>query len=60
MAQEIQDGDWISFSSEGSRVEGKVVEAEVGTYHVRLKGGGYTIVAADASVEKIDPPEGEE
>ena len=44
----------------GSRVEGKIVEAEVGTHHVRTKGGGYTIVAADASVERTDPPEGEE
>ncbi len=60
MAQEIGDGDWISFLSGGSRVEGKVIESEISTYHVRMKNGGYAIVAIDDSVEKIDPPEGEE
>ncbi len=60
MDPEIQDGDWIRFPMKGSRIEGKVVEAELATYHVRMKGGGYTIVAADDSVEKIDTPEGEE
>lgn len=60
MAQQIEDGDWISFPSGGSRVEGKVIEAEIATYTVRMKDGGYTVVAADDRVEKIDPPEGEE
>lgn len=60
MAQNIEDGDWIRFPSGGSRVEGKVIEAELATCTVRMKDGGYTIVAMDERVEKIDPPEGEE
>lgn len=58
MAEEIKEGDWISYP-EG---EGKVVGVDYDGYGVQPKGlrTGVVLVAKGERVKKVAPPEEEE